>query len=87
MIAFAFGPGRLVFTCGTVVGMSSCSFLLPARAARVVLEQDAAIGQLVADAVGGGEVAPLARGLALLDQPLDLLDRAPAAARPRPAAG
>src|SRR4051812_19529121 len=74
MIACAFGPGRLVFRSGPVMP-SRASFLLPARPGGIVLEEDAAIGKLVADAVGGGEITPLAGRLAFLDQPLDLLDR------------
>src|SRR3954471_7241553 len=74
MIACAFGPGRLVFRSGPVMP-SRPSFLLPARPGGIVLEQDAAVGQLVADAVGGGEITALASRLALVDQPLDLVDR------------
>ena len=42
------------------------------RAARLVLEKDAAERQLGADAVGLGEVLGLARGDARCDQRLDL---------------
>ena len=50
-------------------------FFLPARPGGTVLEQNAAGRQIVADAVGGGEVAPAPGRMPLLDQPLDLLDR------------
>ena len=52
-----------------------------------VLEQDAARGEVVADPVGGGEVAAAARRLPRLDQPLDLGGLVRAAARLRPGAG
>ena len=51
------------------------SFLLPACSGRIVFEQDAPFGELVADLVGRGEVAPLPRRLAVGDQLLDLLHR------------
>src|SRR4051812_38605123 len=74
MIACAFGPGTLVFRSGPVM-LSRRSSLLPPRPGRIVFEEDAAVGEVLADAVGLGEITPLASRLALLDQPLDLLDR------------
>src|SRR5688572_6909304 len=82
MMALAFGPGRLVLICGTVVVsvlmavlFAWCLLPLPACSARVVLQQNAAIRQVVPDAIGGGEITPHARGLPLLDQTLDLVNR------------
>ena len=48
---------------------------LPARALRAVFEQDAARLQILADAIGFGEVAAPAGVLARLDRLLDLVDR------------
>src|ERR1044071_9957099 len=46
---------------------------LPADAVACVFEGDAAGGELVADLVGAGEVAAVARLLPLVDEPLDVL--------------
>ena len=62
-------------------------FPLPPRPRRRVLEQHAARGEVVTDAVGGREVAPAARVLAGVDQALDLRRRRRAAARLPPGAG
>src|SRR6267142_6565471 len=82
MIARAFGPGSAVFRSGIVViiGIGNglplrASFLLPARARRTVLEQDPLLGETVADPIRRGKVAPAARCLTFLHEPLDLLDR------------
>src|SRR5918995_2075634 len=70
MSAFARGPGNSVLRAGPVI-----SLLLPSCAGRSILEQDATVGERLANAIGVGEVTPLSRRLSFLDHPLDLLDR------------
>src|SRR5712691_509776 len=56
-------------------GSHRASFLLPAGARRTVLEQNPLLGETVADPIRRGKVAPAARCLTFLHEPLDLLDR------------
>src|SRR5919109_147228 len=82
MIARAFGPGSAVFRSGIVVIIRDLasgtgvivSLPLPTGAGRTVLEQDPALGQLVADPIRRGEVTTAPSRLTLLDLALDLLD-------------
>src|SRR5213593_1853882 len=88
MIAAALGPGSAVLIAGVLVmvraGLKACTTRGPKRAAllsfpagpsRVVFEQHAAGGQIVANLVGGAEIAPAPGRVTRFDQPLDLLDR------------
>src|SRR5688500_17441443 len=50
-------------------------FSLPPRTLRAVLEQHSAGVEILADPIGFGKVAALARVLAGVDQALDLVDR------------
>src|SRR5712692_1887036 len=88
MIAAALGPGSAVLICGVLVmvraGLKACTTRGPQRAAllslptgagRVVFEQHATRREIVANLIGGGEIAPAPGRVTLLDEPLDLLDR------------
>src|SRR4051812_22886423 len=71
MIACAFGPGSGVLMFGVIGPLLA----LPSGACRVVFQKHAACREILPNAVGGAEVAAAAGGMAILDQPLDLLDR------------
>src|SRR5436190_17627310 len=73
MSALAFGPGSGVLMSGTLA--TAPLFPLPARACGRILEEDAARGELVADAIGRREIAAPAGRMALLDAALDFLGR------------
>src|SRR3954468_5502544 len=85
MSALALGPGSGVFRCGAFMAPISLAqptsppprrdrlLALPAGALRSVLQQDAAAGQFVPDAVALGEIAAPAGRLAGLDEGQDFM--------------
>src|SRR4051812_17356511 len=80
MIALAFGPGSVVlisgaFNVGPEPVMPTRLLRLPPRDRASILEHDAARIEVLADAVGLGEVARLPRCLARRNHRLDFLDR------------
>src|SRR5439155_12940772 len=50
-------------------------FSFPPRASRSIFEKHTACRQIGANPVGGSEIAASPRGLPILDEPLDVLDR------------
>src|SRR5205814_2048056 len=83
MMALAFGPGKAVLISGAVIvamGVLMCEaeaalLSLPPRAAGIVLEQHTAGRQLAANLIGRSEVAAAPRGVTIVDELLDFVER------------